>query len=41
MLKRVLFDLKIIGSSACTPATEPVKDETNPLAEFLSRHHIY
>jgi len=41
MIKRVLFDLKIIGSSACTPANEPVKDETNPLAEFLSRHHIY
>jgi dihydrodipicolinate synthase/N-acetylneuraminate lyase len=41
MLKRVLFDLNIIGSSACTPATEPVKDEIKPLAEFLSIHYIY
>ena len=40
IIKRALFDLKIIGSHACTPVTEPLKEEDNLLAEFISRHHI-
>jgi len=40
IIKRALFDLKIIGSRACTSVTEPLKEEGNLLAEFISRHHI-
>jgi dihydrodipicolinate synthase/N-acetylneuraminate lyase len=39
-VKRGLFELKIIRSPACTSVTEPLKEEGNLLAEFISRHHI-
>lgn len=40
IIKRALFDLNIIRSAACTAATEPIKEETSPLAEFISEHNI-
>lgn len=40
IIKKALFDLKIIGSHACTPVTEPFKEENSPLAELISRHHM-
>ena len=40
IIKRALFDLKIIGSHACTPVTEPLKEEDNLLAEFISKYNL-
>lgn len=39
-IKKALSDLKIIGSRACTAVTEPLEEEDNLLAEFISRHHV-
>jgi len=40
IIKRALVDLKIIGTHACTPATEPFDEENGLVAEFISRHNI-
>ena len=40
IIKRALFDLKIIGSHACTTVTEPLKEEDNLLAEFISKYNL-
>lgn len=40
IIKKALFDLKIIGSHACTPVTEPLKEEDNLLAEFISKYNL-
>jgi dihydrodipicolinate synthase/N-acetylneuraminate lyase len=40
IIKQALFDLKIIGSPACTTVTEPLKEKKVLLAEFVSRHTI-
>jgi len=40
IIKRALFDLKVIGCPACTPVTEPLEEEDNLLAGFVSKHHI-
>jgi len=40
IIKKTLFDLKIIGSHACTRVTEPLKEEDNLLAEFISKYNI-
>jgi dihydrodipicolinate synthase/N-acetylneuraminate lyase len=40
IIKKALFDLRVIGSPACTPITEPLEDDTNPLTGFISEHKI-
>jgi len=40
IIKRALSDLKIIGFHACTTVTEPLKEEDNLLAEFISKYNL-
>jgi dihydrodipicolinate synthase/N-acetylneuraminate lyase len=40
IMKKALYDLKVIGSPACTHKTEPLQDSAAPLVEFLSHHHL-
>lgn len=39
-IKKALFDMKIIGSPACTEIIRPPMGEESRLAEFLSRHAV-
>jgi dihydrodipicolinate synthase/N-acetylneuraminate lyase len=41
IMKKALFDLKVIDSPACTPSTEPFQGNATPLVEFLLHHHLY
>lgn len=41
VIKRALFDLKIIGSPACTTVTKPFHEKDSLLAEFVSKNNIY
>lgn len=40
IIKKALFDLKVIDSLACTAKTDPLQDTATPLVEFLSNYHI-
>ncbi len=40
IIKRALFDLKIIGSHACTTITKPFNEKNSLLTEFISQHNI-
>jgi dihydrodipicolinate synthase/N-acetylneuraminate lyase len=40
IMKKALFDLKVIDSPACAPKTEPLRDNAAPLVEFLSHYHL-
>ncbi|UCH00142.1 MAG: dihydrodipicolinate synthase family protein [Deltaproteobacteria bacterium] len=40
IIKKALFDLKIIGSPACTNVTEGFQEKDSVLADFISRHNI-
>ncbi len=41
IMKKALFDLKVIGSPACTPGTEQFQGSAAALVEFLSHHHLH
>lgn len=41
IVKRALFDLKVIGSSACITVTKPFNEKSGFLAEFVSKNNIY
>lgn len=40
VIKKALFDLKIIGSPACTAITKPFHEKDSLLAEFVSKNNI-
>ena len=40
IIKKALFDMKVIASPACTKTTMPLKEDRGSLLEFISRHAI-
>jgi len=40
IIKHALFDLKIIGSHACTSVTEHLHGKDSTLADFITKHNI-
>jgi len=40
IMKKVLYDLKVIDSPACTPKSEPFHGNVAPIVALLSQHHL-